>query len=210
MALVSYLLGSVNWAVILSKLFYHKDIRTFGSGNAGMTNMLRTFGKLPAAFVALGDFGKGILTVAVSRAVFAELFVGPLPFDVGYLAGIFTVLGHLFPVYFHFKGGKGVLTALGMVLVIDWRVFLLVFIICALILASSKIVSLASVTGAVLYPVATFLVHRAAGTLSYANLSLAAVIALMVLYMHRENIGRLLRGEEYRFGTPKDKPKDQQ
>lgn len=201
-ALFSYLLGSVNWAVIISKVFFQKDIRTFGSGNAGMTNMLRTFGKLPAAFCALGDFGKGILAVAVSRVLFVSVF-GQLPFDVGYLAGIFTVLGHMFPVYFHFKGGKGVLTALGMIAVLDWRVFLIVFAVCLILLIFTRIVSLASITGAVLYPVATYVVHRSMGTLSYPNLALATGIALTVLYMHRENIGRLIRGEEYRFGKPK-------
>ena len=203
MAVLSYLLGSVNWAVVISRVFYHKDVREFGSGNAGMTNMLRTFGKLPAAFVALGDFGKSILAVAISRAVFARL-IGPLPFDIGYLAGICSMLGHLFPVYFRFKGGKGVLTILGMILVIDWRVFCIMFAVGASVLVFSRIVSLASIIGAVLYPLATYLVDRFAGTLSYIDLAFTAVIAFIVIYMHRENIKRLIEGKEYRFGKPKN------
>ncbi|MBC8546617.1 glycerol-3-phosphate 1-O-acyltransferase PlsY [Clostridiaceae bacterium NSJ-31] len=205
-ALCSYLVGSINWSVIISNLFYHKDVRNFGSGNAGMTNMLRTFGKKAAAAVTVGDFSKSIITVAVSRVVFAHLF-GQLPFDIGYLAGIFTILGHLFPIYFRFKGGKGVLTALGMMLVIDWRVFLIVLGVGLLILLCCKIVSLASICGAVLYPATYVMVHKLMGDFSLPDMICSIVIALLVIYMHRVNIKRLINGTEYKFGKPKNDKK---
>lgn len=203
-ALCSYLLGSVNWSVIVSKLFFHKDVRNFGSGNAGMTNMLRTFGKGAAAVVAVGDFGKSIITVLISRMVFANLF-GTLPFDIGYVAGIFTILGHLFPLYFHFKGGKGVLTAMGMILIINPLVFAIAVPIAIVVLLLCKIVSAASITGAVIYPFTTYIVLRATGQPVLVDTICSVMIALIVIYMHRVNIRRLLNGTEYKFGKPKQK-----
>lgn len=202
-AACSYLLGSVSWSVIISKLFYHKDVRDFGSGNAGMTNILRTFGKKAAAAVTIGDFAKSIITVAVSRAVFANLF-GTLWFDIGYIAGIFTILGHLYPLYFNFKGGKGVLTALGMVLVINWKVFLIILVVVVPILFIVKIVSVASIVGAVLYPVVTYFVLGLSGRPVLMDTICSGVIAIIVIYMHRVNIKRILNGTEYRFGKPKN------
>ncbi|MEG1429314.1 MAG: glycerol-3-phosphate 1-O-acyltransferase PlsY [Hydrogenoanaerobacterium sp.] len=202
-AFCSYLLGSISWSVIISKIFYHKDVRDFGSGNAGMTNVLRTFGKNAAFAVTIGDFAKSIITVAISRAVFGNLF-GDLWFDIGYIAGIFTILGHMFPLYFHFKGGKGVLTALGMVLVIDWKVFLIVLLIAIPVLFISKIVSVASLTGAVLYPVVTYIVLYLSGKPAFVDTVCACAIALIVVYMHRENIKRLLSGTEYKFSRTKN------
>lgn len=201
-ALCSYLLGSVNWSVIISKLVYHKDVRNFGSGNAGMTNMLRTFGKGSAVAVAIGDFSKSIITVLVSRLLFAHFF-GALPFDIGYVAGVFTILGHLFPLYFHFKGGKGVLTALGMILIIDPLVFAIVLSIAILILLICKIVSAASIIGAALYPIVTCIVLWSTGRPSLVDALCSLAIALIIIYMHRENIRRLLNGTEYKFGHPK-------
>lgn len=202
-AVGSYLLGSVSWSVIISRVFFHKDVRNFGSGNAGMTNVLRTFGKGAAALVTVGDFSKSIITVAVSRVAFAHFF-GQTLFDIGYIAGIFTILGHLYPLYFGFKGGKGVLTALGMVLVINWRVFLIVMAVCIPLAFLVKIVSLASLVGAVLYPIATYVVLLLTGRPALVDTICSAVIGLIVIYMHRVNIKRLINGTEYKFGKPKE------
>ena len=202
-AVCSYLLGSVSWSVIISKLFYHKDVRDFGSGNAGMTNILRTFGKKAAVAVTIGDFAKSIITVSLSRMVF-EHFFGSLWFDVGYIAGIFTILGHLFPLYFHFKGGKGVLTALGMVLVINWRVFVIILVIVIPILIFVKIVSVASLIGAVLYPIVTYFVLSFSGKPVFMDVACSFIIGLIVIYMHRVNIKRLINGTEFRFGKTKE------
>ncbi|RPF43459.1 glycerol-3-phosphate acyltransferase PlsY [Hydrogenoanaerobacterium saccharovorans] len=202
-AVCSYLLGSISWSVIVSKLIFHKDVRDFGSGNAGMTNVLRTFGKGAAALVTVGDFSKSILTVAVSRGVFAHLF-GTLPFDIGYIAGIFTILGHLFPLYFHFKGGKGVLTALGMILVINPIVFLVLVALCIPLLFICKIVSVASITGAIVYPIVTFIVLSLMNRPAMIDTVFSVFIGLLVVYMHRVNIKRLINGTEYKFGKPKE------
>ncbi|WP_312641615.1 glycerol-3-phosphate 1-O-acyltransferase PlsY [Hydrogenoanaerobacterium sp.] len=202
-AVCSYLLGSISWSVIVSKLFFHKDVRDFGSGNAGMTNVLRTFGKGAAALVTVGDFSKSIITVAVSRAVFSNLF-GTLPFDIGFVAGIFTILGHLFPLYFGFKGGKGVLTSLGMILVINPIVFLVLLVICVPLLFLCKIVSAVSITGAVLYPIVTYVVLTITNRPAVIDTVFSVFIGLIVVYMHRVNIKRLMNGTEYKFGKPKE------
>ena len=115
--LVAYLLGSISFAVIVSRIYAHDDVRKYGSKNAGMTNILRTYGKLPAFFTLLGDFFKGVLAVLVGRWIFS--LMGVTAFDAGYLAGFFALLGHLYPVFFGFKGGKGVLTSLGIILVVE-------------------------------------------------------------------------------------------
>ncbi|HPV99426.1 MAG TPA: glycerol-3-phosphate acyltransferase, partial [Oscillospiraceae bacterium] len=106
-AALSYLLGSCNMAIIVSRLFRVPDIREFGSGSAGMTNMLRTYGKKLAAITFAGDFLKGSLAVFLARVIFARM---GFAMDLGYLAGIFVVLGHIFPIFFGFHGGKGVAT----------------------------------------------------------------------------------------------------
>ncbi len=108
MVVLSYLFGSVNFAIIVTKLFAKKDIRDFGSGNAGMTNVLRTLGKGPAALTFLGDFAKGALSVLITRLVFTVLLKQPDNFVVEYAAAFSALLGHIFPLYYGFKGGKGI------------------------------------------------------------------------------------------------------
>ena len=124
-AVISYLIGSCNMAIIISKFHKFKDIRDYGSGNAGTTNMLRIFGKKAASYTFGGDFIKGALTVFIARAALRGL---ELPFDIGYIAAIFVVLGHIFPIYFKFKGGKGVATAFGAMLVLNWIAFCTILI----------------------------------------------------------------------------------
>ena len=109
---LTYLLGSLNFAVIVSRLLYHDDVRNYGSGNAGMTNMLRTYGKKAAFLTGLGDFFKGTASVLIARTIIGSLGV-ELPFDGGWVGAIGVLLGHLFPIFFHFKGGKGILAACG-------------------------------------------------------------------------------------------------
>ena len=143
---IPYLLGSLNASIIISKLFYHDDIRKYGSGNAGTTNMLRTYGKAPAAFTLLFDMLKGVLSM-----VFGILVFGNVAF--GSIAGLFAVIGHMFPCFSHFKGGKGVLSTATMALVLTPWVFLILFALFVAIVAMSKYISLGSVSVAVLYPV---------------------------------------------------------
>lgn len=198
----SYLLGSVNFAIILSKSRKQEDVRDYGSGNAGMTNMLRTYGKRLATFTALGDLIKAIAAVLISRYVIFPLFsVGKL--DAGYIAGVAVLIGHIFPIFFNFKGGKGVITSLGVMLSIDPLVFIIVLAITLPLIYFTRIVSIASITGAVIYPIITFIYHKYTTGHWVYNVVCTSIISIIVLITHRDNIKRLLSGTENRFGSKK-------
>lgn len=203
-AAVSYLIGSCNMAIIISKFHKFKDIRDYGSGNAGTTNMLRTFGKRAASYTFGGDFIKGALTVFVARAALSDF---ELPFDIGYLAAIFVVVGHIFPVYFKFKGGKGVATAFGAMLVLNWIAFCTILVGLVPMLFIIRIVSAISLCGAAIYPVLTALVLwlQKADFVSEILPDTICALILMALtfYAHRENIARLRNGTENFFGEKK-------
>ena len=180
--LVAYLLGSISFAVIVSRIYAHDDVRKYGSKNAGMTNILRTYGKLPAFFTLLGDFFKGVLAVLVGRWIFS--LMGVTAFDAGYLAGFFALLGHLYPVFFGFKGGKGVLTSLGIILVVNPLVLLILLIIFLPVLFITRI---------------DLCLRRPV----LFDFLFAALFSVIVIYKHRENIKRLLNGTERRIGDKK-------
>ena len=210
--LQAYLLGSVDTGILVSKFVYHDDVRNHGSGAAGMTNMLRTFGKKAAAMTATGDVLKGVLAVCIGRWLFHMLpaDAGVSPYLGVYLAAIFAVLGHLYPLYFGFKGGKGVLVAAGAILAIQpvlLPVLALIFLACLL---PTGMVSLGSVVMAASYPVLTLAYGLWKG-LSLHDLLVCLVgsiiMAVMVVYMHRSNIQRIREGKEYRFGKHGDKNK---
>lgn len=207
-ALLSYLLGSCNSAIIVGKLIQKKDIRDYGSHNAGLTNTLRCFGKGCAALTLIGDLGKGIVAVLLSKGLFHLLQVGFTPaMDlqlVGYIAGIFAILGHVFPLYYGFKGGKGVLVGVSVFLVIDWRVFCILIGIFIIVLILTKYVSLGSIIASACCPVVTFLMqHFRAEPLplwyQLVNTGMAALMAGWVIFMHRSNIERLRSGTENCF-----------
>ncbi len=200
-AAAAYLLGSVSFAVVVSKGLYHQDVRQFGSGNAGMTNILRTYGKKAAALTLAGDFLKGIAAVVIGRLIFAAM--GVTLFDGAYVGGLFAILGHLYPVYFGFRGGKGILTSIGIIAVINPLVFVGLLIIGLPLIFLTKIVSVGSLAGAVCYPILTLLVDSFQGGISWLDFSFSVVIALLVIWMHRANIKRLLNGTENRFGGKK-------
>lgn len=212
-ALAGYLLGSINWSIILTWLFKDReDIRKFGSGNAGMTNVLRTVGKKAAVLTFAGDFLKCVVALLLSQAFVALLAPESVEFYgvARYVAGVACVLGHIFPIYYGFRGGKGVVTSAAMIALTDWRVFLLVLLTFAIVFAAKRIVSLASVVCAALYPVFTFLflflvefsgsplANHGDRSLAYVLFATAAslFIGLTVVVKHKANIGRLLRGEE--------------
>mgnify|MGYP003002668163 CR=1 FL=1 len=204
-AVQAYLLGSIDTGILVSKFLYHDDVRKYGSGAAGMTNMLRTFGKKAAALTAFGDVLKGVLAVCIGRWLFHMLpaDAGVSPYLGVYLAAIFAVLGHLYPLYFGFKGGKGVLVAAGAILAIQpvlLPFLALIFLACLL---PTGMVSLGSVTMAAAYPLLTLGYCLLRG---YAVQDLliclvgSVIMAAMVIYMHRSNIQRIRDGKEYRFG----------
>lgn len=198
-AAAGYLLGSVNCAVIISRLFYKDDVRSHGSGNAGTTNMLRTYGIKAAGFTFLGDILKGFVSVIAARYIVGN-FGGDIPVSyAAYMAGYGAVLGHMFPLYFRFKGGKGVATALGAVFAIAPAIFGLLFPVGLVIAGVSGFVSLASITGAAVYPFAVWLYLFRAGNTDIVELLFAFGMAALIIYNHRENIKRLLSGTENKF-----------
>ncbi|MBU3819377.1 MAG: glycerol-3-phosphate 1-O-acyltransferase PlsY [Candidatus Faecalibacterium intestinavium] len=208
-ALQAYLLGSIDTGILVSRLVYHDDVRNHGSGAAGMTNMLRTFGKKAAAMTALGDVLKGVAAVCIGRWLFSLLPSAEIsPYLGVYLAGILAVVGHLKPLYFGFKGGKGVLVGTGALLAVQPVLvpfLLLTFLVCVL---PTGMVSLGSVVGAGLYPVMTLIYGLMQG-LAVRDLVVttvgAAIIGGMIIYMHRSNLQRIREGKEYRFGKKHQK-----
>ena len=203
--LQAYLLGSVDTGILVSKFVYHDDVRNHGSGAAGMTNMLRTFGKKAAAMTATGDVLKGVLAVCIGRWLFHMLpaDAGVSPYLGVYLAAIFAVLGHLYPLYFGFKGGKGVLVAAGAILAIQPVLLPFLAIIFLVCLIPTGMVSLGSITMAAAYPVLTLVysLMRGLPTRDVVVCTVgAAIMGGMVIWMHRSNIQRIRDGKEYRFG----------
>ena len=203
-ALEAYLLGSIDTGILVSRLVYHDDVRNHGSGAAGMTNMLRTFGKKAAAMTAAGDVLKGILAVCIGRWLFSfSSGQAVSPYLGVYLAGILAVVGHTKPLYFGFKGGKGVLVAGGAILAVQPLIFPCLFVIFLACLLPTGMVSLGSVVMAASYPFLTLgyglLTGLAPRDLAVTTIG-AAIMGGMVLYMHRSNLQRIREGKEYRFG----------
>lgn len=199
-AIVGYLLGSINGAVMISKIFYGSDIRTHGSGNAGTTNMLRTFGKKAAAGTFLVDLLKGV--VAALLCGFFVKFVGvEIGYDIGAcIGGAFAILGHNWPLYFGFKGGKGVLTSFAVLVVLSPISALCALGIFVLIVAIFRFVSLGSILAALTLPVWIWLF---AGFSPVFYLGLFA--AILLIGRHYANIGRLIHGTESKLGQKSKK-----
>ena len=212
-ALSGYLLGSILFGVLISKVLYNDDVRSHGSGNAGMTNVLRTYGKLAAVLTTLGDVGKSVAAVRLGRLLFTALLGGQTALDPvcgAYLAAIFCMIGHSRPLFFGFKGGKGVLVGAGAALAIEPLVCAVLLGIFLVEFAITRIVSLGSIIIAALYPVATLihlLAHGAdAATVAFSTVC-CAIMAAMVIWLHRSNIERLKNGTEYRFDEKKNSSK---
>ena len=219
---VAYLIGSLSPAILITRAFTRQDIRTLGSGNAGFTNVLRSVGTLPAVLTITCDFLKGVVAVLFGWWLFSSMAVtndvAPIEYVKygGYLAGMFTIIGHAFPLYFGFKGGKGVVTTAAMMAVVDWRVFLICFAGFLIVFLITRIISLGSMLGASLYPIVTCLVLYFGEYLPrigqpdelrfrFVMIStlFAAVVAVMVIIMHKDNIKRLIRGEEKKLKVKK-------
>lgn len=197
-AIAAYLLGSLNSGIIVSKLKYGQDIRNFGSGNAGLTNMHRIYGKDGAVLTLVGDIGKQIVSVVIGALL--------LGIEGAYLAGTFCMLGHIFPVYYRFKGGKGVLTAATMILLIDPVIFAVLFIIFALVLLITRYVSLSSIIAAITYPAAVNVAYGMGDNVTpLFALLFSLFIGAMVIFMHRSNLYRLFNGTESKFSFHKKK-----
>lgn len=198
--LSSYFIGSVSSAVIISKLMSGKDIREEGSGNAGATNMLRVHGKGAGALTLVCDILKGVIAILLSMLFDMwlkstapdSIFIG----NLAYIAGFFAVIGHDFPIFFKFRGGKGVATSLGVVLMLNWKIGLIVLALALIIMIVSRYVSLGSITAAVSYPILVigFMVGSEKWNVFY--ILNAVLMALVLILKHHANISRLLKGEE--------------
>ena len=222
-AIIAYLLGSISFAVIFSKLFTKRDVREQGSGNAGMTNVLRTAGVLPGILTCVFDFAKASLSVAVGMYTIVPYLNSIAPHGIsiaplygGMLAATCCMLGHIFPIFFEFRGGKGIMTAIGAIFLIDWRIACILLVVFAIVLLLTKIISISSICAAATYPIATFLIAFFAKSpqpdgsyhLFFLPLWLfetigAVIMAAITILKHRDNIRRLIRGEEKKMTIKK-------
>ena len=194
--LIAYLIGSINFSVILSKKMAGFDVREKGSGNAGTTNMLRSVGKKAAAVTLICDILKGVIAIGIAIVV-GNIIKNSDKSLLVQIAGILVVIGHTFPVFFGFKGGKGVATSLGVLLITNWKIGLICLVFALILIILTKMVSLGSMAAAILFPVLTLFIHEnfivteGSGYLIYS-----IILALIVAFNHRENIKRLLNGTE--------------
>lgn len=197
-ALLSYVLGSISFAIVVSRLRGLADPRSYGSNNPGATNVLRSGDKLAAALTLFGDAAKGLVAVVLAAA-FAQQWPAPQQQLLIITAGVAVFVGHLFPVFFRFQGGKGVATAFGVLLGFDPTMGLLVGLIWLLVAKLSRISSLAALCAAVAAPALTFWRHGAA-----AMLWAVIVIAILLIARHQRNITQLLTGKEKAFKKPSE------
>ena len=193
--LASYLLGSCNFAIIISGKLFKEDIRTYGSGNAGMTNMLRTYGKKAAALTLFADALKAVVSILIGRLIWG--IVG------AYVAGVACMIGHVFPVFYKFKGGKGVVVAAVTIFMTNWKVGLILALFFLILVAGTKYISLGSVMCALIYPL---LLPRLLGNAPQITILFAFALMLIIVLKHASNIKRLLNGTENKISfTKKDK-----
>lgn len=196
--IVGYLIGSLNSAIILSRLMYHDDIRKYGSGNAGMTNMMRVYGKTAAGLTLLFDILKTGIAVWIGILLLGH--------HAAYTAGAACVVGHCYPLYYKFKGGKGVAVTAGLCLFANPPVFLILFIIFAIVVGFTKYISLGSIMSLLFFPLMLRSFYQLFGQpVPLTVLVPALFITVLVILQHRENIKRLWAGEENKFSFKKSK-----
>lgn len=193
--IAAYLLGSLNFAIIISGKKYKQDIRSYGSKNAGMTNMMRTYGKKAAGITLLGDALKAVVSALVGYAM--------LGYFGAYLAGLFCIIGHMFPVYYHFKGGKGVVTAAVSILMCNPIVFLILFVLFVLIVLATRYISVGSIMCMLLYPIVLDRIYKWMYGEPCGYIIFAVLMTVLIVVKHYENIGRLLHGTESKFSFKK-------
>lgn len=189
---LAYLIGSLNMSIIVAKLSGKADPRTQGSGNAGATNMLRNNGKKYAIIVLLGDALKGVIAILIAKALH-------LPENLLGFIALAAIAGHIFPVFFRFKGGKGVATLVGVLIALNWLIGLIAIAAWIIIAILTRFASLASICAAIITVITSFV-------LGMQNYTLALLLmALLVIWKHKENIKRLMTGTESKIGSPSKK-----
>ena len=201
--IIAYLIGSISFSVIVSKQMAGFDVREKGSGNAGSTNVLRTVGKKAALITLICDILKGVVAIAI--AVLVGLMVKSETIDDALLvqiASVAVIIGHTFPIFFKFKGGKGVATSLGVILILNWKVGLICLIFALSLMILSRIVSLGSISTAILF--AILAIPFEDGFIIEGNYFVFALImAFIVIFNHRTNVKRLINGTENRLSFKK-------
>ena len=194
----AYFLGSINFAIYISRAAYNKDIRSFGSGNAGSTNVMRTFGTKAALIVLFGDIMKAFVSVTVTMVVCG--------IEIAYIAGLAAMVGHCYPIYYGFKGGKGFATAAGMVLAADPLAFLICALIFVAVVATTKFISAGSIMAAMFLPLVLNMIYRPSGGLPGTMAICSILLAIFVIFRHKENIIRIANREEKMFSFKKSVP----
>ena len=207
MAIIAYLIGSINFSVIFSKKFAGFDVREKGSGNAGTTNMLRSVGKKAAALTLVCDILKGVIAIVIA-IILGNMIKGLNKELLLQIAGVAVVLGHTFPIFFQFKGGKGVATSLGILLMSNWQIGLICLVFAIVLMALTRMVSLGACAAAVLFPVLTLFINDhytvlTEGKQGNVYLVYSIILAVIVLYNHRSNIKRILSGKENKISFKK-------
>lgn len=211
-AIIVYLIGSINFSVILSKKMAGFDVRQKGSGNAGTTNMLRSVGKKAAAITLICDILKGVVSIGIAILV-GYLFNAQNKSILVQIAAIAVVIGHTFPIFFGFKGGKGVATSLGVLIMTNWQIGLICLAIAIIIMAITKMVSLGSCMAAIAFPLLTYfaanifenayIVKEGSSYFVYS-----IILAVIVLFNHRSNIKRIITGKENKLSFKKERTKE--
>ena len=192
--IAAYLIGSINFSILLSRLISGQDIRKSGSGNAGATNMLRTYGKKMGVITLLLDVFKGIAVILICRLLKVEK-------EWEYVSAVFVILGHNFPLYFGFKGGKGVATSLGAVLMLNWKIGLIVAVIAISIMAITRYVSLGSIIGGAIFIIAQVISMLVFEEFNVIRFVCVLVMGGLLIIRHHANIKRLLSGTESKLGA---------
>lgn len=203
-AVIAYLIGSINFSIIISKKMAGFDIREKGSGNAGTTNMLRAIGKKAAAITLICDILKGVVSIFI--AFLAGKIIKNLDNALlVQIAGIFVLIGHTFPIFFGFKGGKGIATSLGVLLTINWQIGLICLVFALILMAITRMVSVGSIAAAILFPVLVVFIGQnyIVPVNNWSYLIFSIIIAILVLFNHRENLKRIFTGKENKISFKK-------
>lgn len=201
-AIIAYLIGSISFSIIFSKKIGGFDVREKGSKNAGATNVLRTVGKKAAILTLICDILKGVVAVLIALLI-GNIFKTPDVSLLVQIAGIAVILGHTFPIYYGFKGGKGVATSLGVLFIINWQIALICLVFAIILIIITRMVSVGSITAAILFPVLTLFIYS--NYIVDGNyLAFAIIVALIVAYNHRSNIKRIASGTENKIGAKKE------
>ena len=203
-AILAYLLGSVNFSIIISKKMAGFDVRKKGSGNAGTTNVLRSVGKKAAILTLICDILKGVVAILIAFIV-GRIFTALDSSLLVQVAAVFVIIGHTFPVFFGFKGGKGIATSLGVIMIFNWNIGLICLIFALILMAATRMVSVGSLAAAVLFPVLVILMPKVNYLVEGDHIVFAIILALIVIFNHRSNIKRLIAGNENKISFKKNK-----